>query len=339
MSLIFTDGFDIYDTAARLSTRGYTSTPSAIETTIVRTGSTGQAIRCIGNVQARRPLGSNMATVYTGVAWRTDTTTSTGIGVIGFFDGSTVQCTVGFNASTNRFFVARGSAGGTVLNTSTNTFSQNAWHFVECRAHVNASVGANQFLVYVNGVLEITVTTASDATSTANNYADVIQLGGASANNQYFDDWYISDSGLYLTNPRIVTVRPNGNGNESDFVGSDANSTDNYLLVDSTLYQVAEYTQSAVVDENDLYTMGNLPYTPDQIHAVTVCGLYARDASGARQARTLIRSGGANYEGSAIVLSETATYYSTIYETDPATAAAWGLAGVNDMETGITVEA
>lgn len=339
MGVIITDGFDVYSAIGNMAARGYTSQPTAIETTIVRTGSSGRSIRIVGASIARFPLPSNMEYVYIGFAWRKASDTQVANAVVSFWDSATQQCTIGFNASTNRFYVARGSASGTILNTGANSFAQDAWHYVEVKAQINSSTAASGFLVYVNGVLEITVTTASDTNSSANNYANGIGFGGASSQSMYYDDMYVSDSALLLTNPRIVTLYPNGNGNESDFVGSDSNSTDNYALVNSTLYQTTTYTQSSVVNDNDLYTMGNLPYTPDQIHAVNVLGLYARDASGARQARTLLRSGGANYEGSAIALSETATYYNTVYLQDPATAAAWGLSGVNGMETGITVEA
>lgn len=338
MSLIFRDGFDIYSAVANMSARGYTSLPTAIETSIVR-NSLGRAIRTIGATIARFPLGANYEYIYVGVAVQVATTTTTQNQIISFWDSGTQQCTVGFNGTTNQFYVARGSATGTILNTGSNTFSQNAWHYVEVKAQINSSTAASGFLVYVNGVLEITVTTASDTNSNANNYCNNIGIGGAGSASLYFDDLYVRDDSVYLTTPRIVTLYPDGNGNQNQWVGSDGNSTDNYLLVNSTLYQTTTYVESDVVNDNDLYTVGNLPFTPDVIHCVTVSSLMTKDNSGARQARLLVRSGSTNYEGAAIALSETATYYSFDNETDPNTSAAWTPANVNAMEIGVTVEA
>lgn len=339
MALLFTDGFDVYSAVANMLARNWTQGPAAMETTIVRTGSTGRSIRCTTSLFPRIALGANYGTIYIGVACHIAATSTVNCTIISFLDSGTQQATLGFNGTTGQFFVARGAASGTILNTGTTVFATGAFHFIEVKAQINSSIGANGFLVYVNGALEITVTTAADTNSTANNYCNAIQLGGTTAApNQYFDDMYISDSGLYLTNPRIVTLYPNGNGNSSDFTGSDGNSTDNYALVNSTLYQTTTYTQSSTVNHRDLYTIGNLPYTPDTIHAVTVCSLLARDASGARSAKTTLRQNSVNYDGTAIVLSETATYYSTVYTTDPNTTAAWTLSGVNAIEAGVKVE-
>ena len=73
--------------------------------------------------------------------------------------------------------------------------------------------------------------------------SDSVGPNGATTANYDYDDLYICDGTTvpgepvndFLGDVRVDTLYPNGNGNSSQWVGQDANSTDNYLNVDDTL--------------------------------------------------------------------------------------------------------
>ena len=76
----------------------------------------------------------------------------------------------------------------------------------------------------------------------------------------YWDDIYIDDTageGAAVAGPvlRFNYLTPNGNGNYSQWDGSDGNQVDNYLLVDEVPPSDADYVETAVVDEFDSYAM------------------------------------------------------------------------------------
>lgn len=70
-----------------------------------------------------------------------------------------------------------------------------------------------------------------------------------------------SDVGLdansyWMGNEYIATIVPIGNGSNSDFTGSDGNSTDNYQLVDEVPADTADYVYASASGDTDTYTMG-----------------------------------------------------------------------------------
>ena len=77
----------------------------------------------------------------------------------------------------------------------------------------------------------------------------------------YWDDIYIDDTtgesqGTKPPIRRFYFVTPNGNGNYSQWDGSDGNSTDNYLLVDDVPHDTdTTYITTVVADELDSFAM------------------------------------------------------------------------------------
>ena len=93
-----------------------------------------------------------------------------------------------------------------------------------------------------------------------------------------------------------------------------------------------DYIASGTVGDLDLYEVGDLPFTPDSIHAVQVTMCARKDDAATREVRSKVKSGAATASGATHAASY--VYYQDIFETDPGTAAAWTAGGVNAIQIG-----
>ena len=126
---------------------------------------------------------------------------------------------------------------------------------------IDSSAGWAKF--YIDGVEVLSYT----STNTGDVDIEKIYVGPSGSEwsggtvGVYWDDIYADDTtgeSVPTEAPpalRFYWVKPDGNGNYSQWVGSDADSTDNYLLVDEVPTAEADYVESATADEYDSYTM------------------------------------------------------------------------------------
>lgn len=127
--------------------------------------------------------------------------------------------------------------------------------------------------LYIDGILKVS--------KTGNTGASVISLvrfgkyDNVDLNSTgylYYDNIYIDDttgeaSAAAPPRYRFHLATPNGNGNYSQFDGSDGNSVDNYALVDEIPPVATDYVSTAVANELDSYTISSV--TPDENEFVT----------------------------------------------------------------------
>lgn len=99
------------------------------------------------------------------------------------------------------------------------------------------------------------------------------------------------------------------------------------------------YNYSATVGQEDLYTFDNLSSVPTNIYTVAVKALVQRVGSGVRTVDLHTKSGATDSSGSMSAQSVPAslTEYSSYFNVDPNTSAAWGYAGVNAATHGIKI--
>lgn len=229
-------------------------------------------------------------------------------------------------------------AGGTLLFESADGVLDGNYHFIAIAVTIHATTGT--FQIWVDNV---------DITGGQQTGADTLGAGAATVSSFAFvadntigpidyDDVYWTDDLTYHGEKRCVSLYPSGNGNSSDFVGSDGNSTDNYLLVDEAVTDDdTTYVQSNVVGDHDSYAMGNLGDVSE------IAGVYVRNRvrktdAQSRHSQTVLRSGGADYLGTARNLLSVYVGDRTLYLTDPDTAAAWTSTGLDAAEAGVKVE-
>ena len=122
------------------------------------------------------------------------------------------------------------------------------------------------------------------------------------------------------------------------FVGSDGNSTDNYLLIDAAAPNGTDYVQSDTIGNKDLYNFGSLPYSPSTIYGVVATGSALKTVADTRSVRLLSKSSGTEVDnGADIALNTARTRHIGVFHSDPATGVRWTESGVNAMQIGQTV--
>jgi hypothetical protein len=256
--------------------------------------------------------------------------------------GATAHITVHRNSS-GFLEIRRGTTAGTLLATGTTSIPINVWAYVEVSATISDTVG--EVHVRLNGIStdEVSYTGDTKNGGTASTI-DKVQFGTASgSNNIYFTDIYICDdtgsapNNTFLGDVTVRTLAPNGNGNSSQLLGSDGNSTDNYLLVDEKPFSSVDYAGSGTTGQKDTYALDNLPASATSVYGVQVNANILKSDASASQSRIVIRSGGTDYGGTTRALSTSAITYTETYNQNPNTSASWTAANVNGLEAGMEV--
>lgn len=141
---------------------------------------------------------------------------------------------------------------------------------------------AGWYYVYINGTLAASFNGNTGATGIT-----AIDIGCPynKPGTFLFDDIYIDNSvGEGSPNPlpilRFPWVNPNANGNYSQWLGSDLDQTDNYLLVDERPPSGSDYVTASGADVYDSYGMSTYSIgANEQIQAVIPISLAKRDST------------------------------------------------------------
>lgn len=259
--------------------------------------------------------------------------------------GATVHITIQRN-SDSTISILRGA---TVLATSTTHFlpADSAWRYIEAKVLLSDTVGTVD--VYMNGDPDVVLSygpgdTKNGGTSTT---FEQVTFGSDGSNSHFVDDVYLCNGAggapydTRLGEVRCWPITPSGNGNSSMLVGSDSNSTDNYLLVDETPLNLntADYVGSAVNDDKDTYVYSNLTPTTGTVVSVRVATQGSKTDGGAKSIKPVVRHGATEHDGTAYPLATDTTRTQQVYETNPVTAVAWTISDVNNAEFGVKVAA
>ncbi len=236
--------------------------------------------------------------------------------------------------------------GTTVLAYAKKAIIQDRWHYIEVKWNCVNSIGADTFIVRLDGEEMINLPATTDCQYQASSGVTRIYIQGVNhAIFNWFDDLYLLDltgaapNNDFLGDIQITALNPNGNGATNDFTGSDADSTDNYLHVDEAVPDWdTSYVESSTVSHVDLYTYEDLSGTPT-IYAVQAVAVVKKDDASAKTSKLLTRVNGTNYEGSAFAPTNGAYgYFTEIWALNPDDSATWVKADVDGAEFGIKVE-
>lgn len=342
MALRFCDSFDHYATADFLAKY---QTVAGSPTISAGNGRNGTASMRNPNASAgvTRVIDAQ-GTWIVGLAYRTTSLVSANI-LIALMDGATLHVDLRVSAA-QKLIVTR---NGTLLGTCSTTLVENAWYYIEFKCNISDTVGAPA--VMVNGIAE-TITWATGTSTTqdtrngGNASADRVRIatGGASATQTVdYEDLYVCDgtgstNNDFLGDVRVEATFPNGNGNSSQLVGSDGNSTDNYLLVDEAAPATADYVESSTPGDKDTYAFGNLTATSGTVYGVQILPYAAKTDAGSRSIVSVARLSGTETDGAVQTLSATPAYGPSIRETKPG-GGAWSIANFNSSEFGAKVNA
>jgi hypothetical protein len=338
MALLFMDGFGSSETAhkwdAVSSTFASLSATPRIPGMYYGQDSTGSAYKTI----------TASAQVFMGFGFRNNSgLKDTSVTFYGD-SGATAHITVEHSTATGVLEIRRGAAGGTLLASGTQPLLVGQWNYVE--VSVTVADAGGQVHVRINGLTtdEVSYTGDTKNAGTSTNIDRILLRAGSNgANSTWFSDVYILNStgaapnNNFLGDVVVRTLSPSGNGTYSQLVGSDADSVNNYLLVDEHPFSATDYVGSATPGDKDTYAMADLPAGVAAVYGVHVNGLMAKSDASLGSARLIIRSGGTDYNGTTRALTTSYTGYYELYETNPATGVAWTPTNVNNLESGMEV--
>lgn len=294
-----------------------------------------------------RSLGANFSHLFSGIGYMkraaalvTDTNCR-----ITFYDGTTPQ--VGWHVNSDGSISVRAGAtsSDTLLGTTATgvlvaagTSGTGAdYKMVELEVIFHASTGEIRLKVADVQVLHVTgLNTAPSGTAQANRVR--VHL---STTSDYIDDWYVNDdSGSAPENTFfgeafvVESIIPNANGNSSQWLGSDANQIDNYLLVDDNGNDDTDYVASGTLNDLDTYATGNLTNTTGTIIGTTHYLVARKDDVATRTIASAIRTNSIDYIGSNKTMTGTYNTYMENRLVNPDTSLRFTISEVNALEVG-----
>lgn len=239
-----------------------------------------------------------------------------------------------------------GAADILVGSSSAGALVPGAYAFVEVKA-TSSAASAGAIEVRVNGVPVLSVQGArTNATGSSVEQISGVLLGNGAgaAGTTYYCNLYICDTlgGInndYLGQVVIESLQPQADGHYREFTPRFAGAHYQQLNGLTT----GGYVSSSAVGARDTYgfgTMGgSLLESGAALYGVQITDVSLIDTAGARAIAHMARHGISEQVSASFTLGTAKGYHSTIQETDPATGAAWTLAGLNATEFGFVVYA
>jgi len=341
MSLLWTDGFDLYGTADSAIETSMTARGYVIGTSISLDDDTGRLSgKSLKYTSASNPiscvLGNTDSKLACGIGFKTNditpTNNTTG-SIISFYNGTDeikLQLTPTSYLTIN--------VGGTTLATSTNTISDNTWQYIEWEFEVGSNAA---YTVKVDG--DVWLSGNGDTQAGSVTYYSDFKLHPTTSyasNDIWLDDLYIcngagsTNNGL-LGDSKIVTIQPDGD--DSCNFATLSTGTDHYALVDDDpLDEDSTYVEDDTTGNRDVLTYENIS-TINTIFGICIITTARRTDTDAINVKSVIDSNGTIETGTSHALNSSYSADNTISEEDPDTSSAWTQTTINAAKFGYEV--
>lgn len=347
MTAILFDGFDLEDLVDRW-TSGAAGSDS--RTTIKRTGTHALRMGSDAVVYLALQPGVDDDVCFLGSGLYAGSSNASQFGNTHvFWEDAQIMVSVAFNNPTRSIRVYRGHRSGGVLlaETPVNFFHFDSWHYLETKVKLHNSAGIVE--VRLDGVTVLNFSGDTDPGSVSGKINRVGFMGPLfSGQEVWFDDVYIlNEQGTinndFLSDTRVYPLYPIGDGFYLMLVGSDADSIDNWMLVDEAGTPVTtDYVFSVTPGDMDSYEFQNLPVGVGTIRGIEIRSHAAKNETGTKQIRHLTRRGGSDSFGPDHVLAAIPVYqtHQDVLEQDPhAGPGTWTIPNINATEWGVEVRA
>jgi hypothetical protein len=335
MALLTFEGFEAYANTTQLGQAANTTTVAgSINTSTVRTGARSLQLAFFSAEFTRRFTRSGTVVIFGFGAHFTFSTSSS----IRFrlFDTVANTAQTGFDVTfAGVLSVIRNT---TTLATAAGNEPGNTWMYYEMKIDL-ASTATGSYELRRNGATVLSATSVQTITGSSID-VNAIRLQTQSTNNNtcYVDDLYVCDGSGSINNDflggvRVEALRPDGN----HAVGWTPNTGANWEAVDDTTPDDDTTYVSASTTATDLYTLTDLPANASVVHGVNTLVRARKTGSGTATMRAVIDSAGSQAVGPDLTpdLQNPYTYTNALRETDPNTAAAWGVSAVNALRAGV----
>ena len=336
MALLYMDGFEHYDSTTFL-TKWDALGSGGINGSAGRTG-----VKCMQNQS------SGTATIKIipvpgdvfifGFAVKFNTILPAGNVFFQFLESAIVHVAVHLEGS-GFMSVKRGT---TLLATATtNPLVAANWYYVEAKVVIHDTTGSVEVRVDGTTVTFDVPLTAVDTRNAGTGVVDRVDVRGSLSPYTYYDDLYIcDDSGSAPHNDFLGDIKIENlmvqTGNGSNVGLTPSTGTDHGALVDEVPPNTTDYNGGSSVGLKDTYNLPSMVGTGAILGIQT--NLYvAKSDAGARSVCPVVRTGGADYDGTSKTLLTTFKYHTHVWEKNPGTLAAWTSADINALEAGMKV--
>lgn len=235
--------------------------------------------------------------------------------------------------------------GGTVIaSTPVGTIKLNVIHYIELAVRLADST--SDLVVYVDDTLQTLdvagpYDTKNGGTGAVFDEVNLVSQSNVNGRWDFRDVYILNEQGAGPNNVRLgpcrsVAIFPDGNGNSSQFVGSDADSVDNYLLVDELDQdEDTTYVESGTDDNKDTYSFETVTGVGTVAGIQIVARARRTDTDGRDIAlvQRLSTAVPAEQDSADQALAASYALHRSLHETDPG-ASAWTIANINAGEFG-----
>lgn len=283
-----------------------------------------------------KSIAAGETSILIGARFRTDSASTRTLLSLRNVANSATHLTLMMNSS-NQIELRRGDSGGTLLATSTTTFSAGTGFSVQLKATINSSTGSYELRLNGLGTAEFSGSGANTQTGASADITAAVMGGfsGTFANVRIQDFWFMDGSNSFPGDVFVDYKVVNGAGTYQDFTPS--TGTDHDALLDEIPPNTSDYVSSSTSGHKETNTVTALSGSSLTIIGVQAVNYMFKDNPGLVAARNLIRSGSTNSAGSTVYPSTTAGYFVTPYAVDPNTGSAWTSSAVNAAEVGVEI--
>jgi hypothetical protein len=348
MTLLFIDSFDHYNVVGPtgLQTKWDTSTQGAgtlsTNTTVTRGGGNSMFSDTESNTKNSFSLTvAETNELIAGGAFRFDVK-SEDTAIVDFQKSGGSRGTV-VRLDNGRIAVYRFQTLVASDDSNNFTLKPNTWYYIETYVK-----GGNAGIVDIRVNGKQRFYSSGIDISDGDDLIDTVQFGTWSVGEEvdtYFDDIYVlNKSGVvnndFLGDVRVSALLPNANGNSSQFIGSDGNSTNNYQLVNENPFNSGTYVETSGANNIDLYGFDNLPAAATNIKAIQTMSFATKTDTGALTGISAIRTNGVNYFSGQYEPSSSGNpaFFRQVWEENPNTASSWSQSEINSLEAGFRLE-
>lgn len=335
MAILFTEGFDSYNTTTGLNllTRWTSSSlPNNFSTTRTPFNygksyflSATTSVFCVSPTFTATPTITLGCNVYL----TTLTNTTTAWALFEFISSGTSQGWLHvMNDGTVQY--SRGNNVAIARSTTLRKFKVATWQYIELSVSISDTVGTVRVDLDGETILNVSNLDTRNGVPTT---VDQVRIGSNNGDFPYFDDLYVSDSITPLGPQRIYTLKPTADTAQKQWLP--LSGTDNFAMVDdSPIDGDATYVSGSAIGDFDLYDLENYTPVTATVNAVNQLVWARKTDATTRTMNLTTKSGSTTTDSAAITLLTSYAGYSRIYNTDPNTSAAWTISGINALQIG-----
>lgn len=342
----FMDNFAIYGGTNTLLTNGVYAQASTLFATLPDDpdpSATGKVLKLAGTDTQDQPVRKVLTTANptVGVAMRLwmgslPNTDQMSPSPMQFLDvGANVHVAV-WVRTTGAIFVTRGGFAGTVIaSTAGPVLLANAWQHIETKVKIHDTTGTVE--IRVDGVPVLTAT-GLDTASTADVTCRQVAFNNKATNTGASVTMYIKDfitwdnlgsaNTDFLGTCQVISLTPNG---DNSFNWTPSTGTTGFNLIDDVPpNDDTDYISAAdPPPAASSFTLTNLPVDVTSVKALQTMVRARKTDGGDGSLQTSMISGASTGNGTDRPITVAFTYWFDVFETDPATSAAWIPAAVD----------